>query len=212
MWACARTSGPIFNANKDVLPITAPYPPRGYSYYDPSEIDAISQSTHAESEAPVVYYNFPDEPVYRSTDEASMRNMFASRLALRDDPRPNVVDPETRRVLKPKTARGIQLENTDLTYLLPYHPQTTAQTTNTTLEPFRITDAGGDPVLQLFNHLLSLLDGSWQVAPRYSQFRNVVSFYPNVVFYLWRDDIPGRFEINMGYEASRARIKISVIY
>ena len=213
MWPCARTAGPIFNAEKGVLPSTAPYPPREFMYYDPEENDAISQSTHAESEAPVVYYNFPKQHVYRSTNEESMRDMFATRLTLRD-PRPDIVDPETRRVLKPKTAAGIKLENGDLTYLLPYHPPPAPEAGGSLWENFRIDDAGGDALLQLFNHLLALLDsqGGWQVAPRYSQFRNVISYYPNVVFYLWREDTPGRFEMNMAYEARDTRIKIAVIY
>jgi hypothetical protein len=181
-------------------------------YYDPEEIDAISQSTHAESEAPIVYYNFPKQPVYRSTNEESMRNMFATRLTLRD-PRPDIVDPETRRVLTQKTATGIRLGKGDLTYLLPYHPSPPPETGGSLWENFHI-EAGGDALLQLFNHLLALLDsqGGWQVAPRYSQFRNVISYFPNVVFYLWREDTPGRFEMNMAYQASDTRIKIAVIY
>ena len=211
MWhhECAQTAGRLLNGNGEMLPTSTTIPRKEYMYYDPTENDTVTLDPLGDENAPVVYYNFPLDKSFRSMNLNTMQRIFQEPIR---DKQYFVLDPELNTRLKQKRTdrRGHVLANHEITYLAPYHPWPE--------DAFGAAEgsvnAQGDMLLQLFNHVLaSSLCEEWNITPRYSQFLNIASFYPQVSFYIQKKDgSTPRFQVSFRYEMHERLIRITVIF
>jgi hypothetical protein len=191
-----------------MLPPSTTIPRKDYMYYDPTENDTVTLDPLGDDNVSVAYYNFPLDKSFRSMNLSTMQRIF--RQPIRGE-QEFVLDPELNTRLKQKRAdrRGHVLEHHEITYLAPYHPwPEDADAVEGSI------NAQGDMLLQLFNHVLaSSLRENYNLTPRYSQFLNIASFYPQVSFYIQKKDASTpRFEVSFRYEMHERLIRIRVSF